>query len=206
MAEFLAREAAPGNLGPKPPPHDDWEAFKGRPLRDYLRSLASTSNPQYFMPKFKEGGRLGCLAFPAAPGMPALDSAALRAAGYTSPDKKITEKTKPPPPKRGPVASGGEHGKHGGGGAKGAQGGGLRASKDGGGGRHLNDASPDSEALARLASFAAGREVMALEGPWLDAKVVHLAAWPNEGYRMLMHFYTLLFFQDEGMDRRMKVC
>lgn len=43
-------------------------------------------------------------------------------------------------------------------------------------------ASPPSDAatLARLDAFAAGREVLAFEGPWVHAKVIHFAAWPNK--------------------------
>jgi hypothetical protein len=31
-----------------------------------------------------------------------------------------------------------------------------------------------------LDAFAAGREVLAFEGAWVHAKVIHFAAWPNK--------------------------
>lgn len=56
----------------------------------------------------------------------------------------------------------------------------------------------------RLNEFAAGRDVVKFEGKWIDSKVIHFAAWPKAGYRILMHFYTILYFEDVSLDRRMK--
>jgi len=197
MKEFLEAEAYPGHLGKKPPVprakmEDPEQGLHGRKLRDYVRSLASlkttppasasaanattnkkasgggggigpggeklsehpiNDNPAFFMPKFKEGGRIGCLAFPAKPGDPELKSTQVS-------NQKANAKV---------VADG-----------------------------------LDPALVQRLSAFAAGREVQPLAGSFLNAKVVHFAAWPKAGYRVLMHFYTLFFFADPAMERRMK--
>jgi hypothetical protein len=56
----------------------------------------------------------------------------------------------------------------------------------------------------RLKEFADDREIVKFEGKWLESKVIHFAAWPKAGYRILMHFYTIYYFEDLDMDRRMK--
>ena len=74
--------------------------------------------------------------------------------------------------------------------------------------RHPAGGSYGPAVTQRLKTFAGDRDVLWFndvhEPQWRNATVIHFAAWPNIKVRLLMHSYTLFFFADLSIDRRMK--
>ncbi|GMH60169.1 hypothetical protein TrRE_jg12061 [Triparma retinervis] len=63
--------------------------------------------------------------------------------------------------------------------------------------------STRASALERFGEFSAGRSSHHVYDDAMHAaKVIHFAA--GDGHRMLTHFYSMLFFEDAGMDRWVK--
>ena len=56
----------------------------------------------------------------------------------------------------------------------------------------------------RLEVFSAGRQVLPFDAKIRDTKVLHFAAYPKQGYRLLTHWYTFFFFADPALDRATK--
>jgi len=126
-----------------------------------------------------QGGRLGCLAIPATPDDPVMQASvnpkleqkakSPNGAGGALPENKSNAQKKKQQQQPDATKKGKEKQ--------------AEANTSSSSGRRLlggTDGSVDPAVAARLEAFAAGREVMAFEGPWRHAKVIHFAAWPNK--------------------------
>lgn len=56
----------------------------------------------------------------------------------------------------------------------------------------------------RLSKFAAKRKSNIYDSHLQDMKVIHFASVPGQGFRMLIQFYNMLYFEDIHMDRLYK--
>jgi hypothetical protein len=52
--------------------------------------------------------------------------------------------------------------------------------------------------------FAANRTAVYYDKYWQKQKLIHFISKPGDGYRLLEHFYTYIFFENEFMDRFFK--
>jgi hypothetical protein len=55
--------------------------------------------------------------------------------------------------------------------------------------------------LIRLNAFSAGRKVAEYDEKWQKEKLIHFISLPGFGFRLLTHFYTMIYFEDEWADR-----
>jgi hypothetical protein len=58
--------------------------------------------------------------------------------------------------------------------------------------------------LKRLQKFASGRQVAEYDATWQQQKVIHFISLPGYGFRLLTHCYTMIYFENEWMDRYFK--
>jgi hypothetical protein len=56
----------------------------------------------------------------------------------------------------------------------------------------------------RLETFTAKRTAVNYDRYWQNQQIIHFISKPGDGYRLLEHFYTYLFFENEYMDRYFK--
>lgn len=52
--------------------------------------------------------------------------------------------------------------------------------------------------------FAAKRTPCYYDNYWQSQKVIHFVSMPGDGFRLLEHFYTFIYFEDDEMDRYYK--
>jgi hypothetical protein len=58
--------------------------------------------------------------------------------------------------------------------------------------------------LKRLKKFASGRVAAEYDETWQQQKVIHFISLPGFGFRLLTHCYTMIYFENEWMDRYFK--
>ncbi|RYG66531.1 hypothetical protein EON64_09565 [archaeon] len=56
----------------------------------------------------------------------------------------------------------------------------------------------------RLAAFAANRTAMYYDDDWQNEPYLHFISKPELGYRLLEHFYTFIYFENQEMERFFK--
>lgn len=72
---------------------------------------------------------------------------------------------------------------------------------------HPGDDHPDlsnPDTAKRQFLFAANRTAIYYDRYWQEQKVIHFISKPGDGYRLLDHFYTYIFFENVYMDRYFK--
>lgn len=58
--------------------------------------------------------------------------------------------------------------------------------------------------LKRLTKFASGRQLAEYDETWQQERVIHFISLPGYGFRLLTHCYTMIYFENEWMDRYYK--
>ena len=196
--EFYKRELATGHLGPKPPSGKAGE-IGSRGMRDYVRGLANVTlgelgsgggngaKGRLVMPKWETKEQ--CIVLPAGP-TSRYSAAASREGGAEGKSAArrllrtdvVTGRAKATPNDR-------------------------VADSRGNGDAPVPKkrwAHSNAGAEERLRVFAVGREVLPFTAELRDARVVHFAAFPKKGYRLLTHWYTFFYHDKLEVDRRMK--
>jgi hypothetical protein len=62
----------------------------------------------------------------------------------------------------------------------------------------------DLEIKKRQEIFSSNRTAVYYDRYWQNQELIHFISKPGDGYRLLEHFYTFLFFENDAMDRLFK--
>ena len=67
--------------------------------------------------------------------------------------------------------------------------------------RRVHDSSVAAKTESRRRVFSAGRREVLYKGDMEQAKLIHFLTRPETNDRLLLHYYTFLFFEDEKIER-----